>query len=181
MLPRCCIGLVLVHAGLIWLGVSAPSAADDEPSAFSIGRVVADSEIAAWDTDVGPDGVGLPPGSGRPEDGAVVYAARCASCHGADGRSGSPPLAGPGSKRNTIGNYWPWAPTLFDYIRRSMPPQSPGSLTDAEVYALTAHLLSLNGLLDATQSIDALSLTRIRMPARERFVPDDRRGGDEVR
>jgi len=172
--------LLIAWAMLAWLAPLPAFPADDDPH-LNLGRIAAADEIAAWDVDVGPDGVGLPPGSGRPDEGAAVYASQCASCHGPEGRSGSPPLAGAASKRNTIGNYWPWATTLFDYIRRAMPAQSPGTLSDDEVYALTAHLLYLNGVIDADATIDAQSLPRIRMPARDRFVPDDRRGGAEVR
>lgn len=163
-----------------WLALPAAVAADDEPP-LNIGRVVDETEISAWNIDIGPDGVGLPSGSGTPGVGAAVYAQQCASCHGPDGRDGSQPLAGADRERNTIGNYWPWATTLFDYIRRAMPPLSSGTLSDDEVYALTAHLLYLNGVIDADATIDAQSLPRIRMPARDRFVPDDRRGGPEVR
>lgn len=172
--------LVCTLLALAWFGLPVAVAADDGPT-LNIGRAVDDTEIAAWDIDVGPGGVGLPPGSGTPGAGAEIYASRCASCHGPEGRSGSPPLAGADSTRNTIGNYWPWATTLFDYIRRAMPAQAPGTLSDDEVYALTAHLLHLNGVIDADAAIDAESLSQIRMPARERFVPDDRRGGPEVR
>ena len=85
------------------------------------------------------------------------------------------------ARHNTVGNYWPWATTLFDYIRRAMPPTEPGSLTNTEVYALTAYVLYLNTIIPVDQPMNAESLPAVEMPARARFVPDDRRGGPEVR
>jgi cytochrome c len=143
-------------------------------------------EIAARDIDVGPDGVGLPPGKGSAADGARIYAARCATCHGKSGREGPndvlvapTPSSGFAFAQNpklprTIGNYWPYATTLFDYIRRAMPPDAPGSLSDDDVYALVAHLLAWNQIIAADAVVDAASLAKVRMPARDRFVPDAR-------
>ena len=165
---------------------SAKEPATKEPATFGIGRPATPAEIAAWDIDVGPDGVGLPPGRGTSADGAPIYAARCAACHGKTGREGpNDPLAGrlPGDAftfaqdpraPKTIGSYWPYATTVFDYVRRAMPPDAPGSLGDHEVYGLVAYLLYLNELIPADAVVDATSLPKVKMPARDHFVPDAR-------
>jgi cytochrome c len=168
---------------------AAPAkATTKEPAVFGIGRPASPAEIAAWDIDVGPDGVGLPPGRGTPAEGAPIYAARCAACHGKTGKEGpNDVLVGrlPGDAftfardpraPKTIGSYWPYATTLFDYIRRAMPPDQPGSLGDEEVYGLVAYLLSLNELIAADAVIDAASLPKVAMPAHDHFVPDSRGG-----
>ena len=159
----------------------------------AIGRSPTQAEIDAWDIDIMPDGEGLPEGSGNVADGRTLYATQCKNCHGAEGRGGPfDQLAGrlpndafpfaldPRAKR-TIGNYWPFATTIFDYTRRAMPQDRPGSLSDDEVYALTAYLLYLNELVDENATLDRETLPGIVMPARDRFVPDDRRGGPEIR
>jgi cytochrome c len=141
------------------------------------------------DIDVTPSGAGLPAGSGTAEQGATVYATNCASCHGANGE-GKPPaypqlIGGPKGTFDfasdfkiprTVGNYWPYATTLFDYIRRAMPLAAPGSLTADQTYAVTAYLLNREGIIPAGTSLDAKSLAAIRMPAQSHFVADDRRG-----
>lgn len=175
------------------LGMTAPHVVagaqgkpGEQPATLGIGRPATPAEIAAWDIDVGPDGVGLPPGKGSAADGARIYAARCAACHGKSGREGpndvlvapAPPDGFSFSRNPTlpraIGNYWPYATTVFDYIRRAMPPDAPGSLTDDDVYALVAHLLALNEIIAVDAVMDAASLSKVRMPARDRFVPDAR-------
>jgi len=157
-----------------------------EPATFGIGRPATPAEIAALDIDVGPDGAGLPPGRGTSADGAPIYAARCAGCHGKTGKEGpNDMLVGrlPGDAftfardpkaPKTIGSYWPYATTVFDYIRRAMPPDKPGSLTDAEVYNLTAFLLASNDLIPQDAVIDATSLPKVKMPAHDHFKPDTR-------
>jgi cytochrome c len=157
-----------------------------DPATFGIGRPATSAEIAALDIDVGPDGVGLPPGRGTSADGAPIYAARCASCHGKTGKEGPNdvlvgrlpndafPFAKDPRAPKTIGSYWPYATTVFDYIRRAMPPDKPGSLRDEEVYGLVAYLLSLNELIPADAVVDATSLPKVKMPAHDRFVPDSR-------
>ena len=157
-----------------------------QPATLGIGRPATAAEIAAWDIDVGPDGAGLPPGRGTSADGAPIYAARCASCHGKTGKEGPNdvlvgrlpgdafPFARDARTPKTIGSYWPYATTAFDYIRRAMPPDAPGTLKDDEVYALVAYLLTLNDLVPADAVIDAASLPKVKMPAREHFVPDTR-------
>jgi cytochrome c len=156
------------------------------PQRFGIGRPATPSEVAALDIDVGPDGAGLPPGRGTAADGAPIYAARCAGCHGKSGKegpndvlvgriSGDPfPFASDPRAPKTIGSYWPYATTVFDYIRRAMPPDTPGSLRDDEVYSLTAYLLTLNELIPADVVIDATTLPKVRMPSKDRFKPDPR-------
>ena len=154
---------------------------------LGIGRAATPAEIAAWDDDVMPDGAGLPPGSGTPAAGATIFAARCAGCHGKTGKEGpNDVLVGAEPKQgfpfsrdpnlpHTIGNYWPYATTVFDYIRRAMPPDAPGSLSDSDVYNLTAFLLHANELIPADALIDATSLPKVVMPAKTHFVPDSRR------
>src|SRR5258708_23528536 len=154
-----------------------------QPKRFGSGGPATASEIAAWDIDVGPDGTGLPPGKGTATEGAVVYAAKCAQCHGKTGKEGpNDVLVGRGpfpsgadaTSRRTIGNYWPYATTVFDYIRRAMPSPAPGTLKDDEVYALTAFLLAQNEIIKADDVMDAKSLPKVVMPARDKFVPDTR-------
>ncbi|RYU57808.1 cytochrome c [Methylolobus aquaticus] len=147
-----------------------------------LGQALSAAEVAAININVFPNGAGLPPGRGTVAAGQALYAARCEACHGVRGSGGSADeLAGGehGLRGNppdkTIGTYWPYATTLFDYIRRSMPPSAPRSLSDDEVYALTAYLLSLNGIIDEGDALDAVSLARIRMPNRDGFIPVDAR------
>jgi cytochrome c len=163
---------------------------------FGLGRAATATEVAARDVDVGPSGAGLPAGHGSVAEGATIFAAKCASCHGARGE-GMPPAYPPIVGRDptgegfpfdkdaklarTIGNYWPYATTVFDYVRRAMPHNAPGSLTDSESYALTAWLLSANGVVPATTVLDSASLVAVKMPYVSKFVPDDRKGGREVR
>lgn len=141
-----------------------------------LGTPVDADAIATADLTVMPDGSGLPPGSGDPAAGARVYASHCQACHGADGggRPNDALAGGRGSltgdaPRKTIGSYWPYATTVFDYVRRAMPYQQPGSLSDDEVYAVTAYLLHLNGIIGADTVLDAESLPRVRMPNRDGF------------
>jgi cytochrome c len=160
--------------------------APKEPATFGIGRPAAPAEIAALDIDIGPDGAGLPPGRGTAAEGAPVYALRCAACHGKTGTEGPNdllvgrlpddtfPFARDPQAPRTIGSYWPYATTVFDYIRRAMPLDAPGSLKDDEVYGLVAYLLVRNDLVPADTVIDATSLPKVKMPARDHFVPDER-------
>jgi cytochrome c len=124
-----------------------------------------------------PDGTGLPPGRGTPAQGAVIYAQKCQNCHGEKG-GGQPNdrlVGGQGTLASkapvrTIGSYWPYATTLFDYVRRAMPYTQSHSLTDDEVYAVTAYLLHLNGIIAETSVMDAETLPKVRMPNRENFI-----------
>ncbi|MFG5119434.1 c-type cytochrome [Methylorubrum sp. POS3] len=148
---------------------------------LGIGRPAPPETIAAWDIDVRPDGQGLPPGHGSVRDGAALYAARCAGCHGARGEGaaaealagGQGSLASPKPLR-TVGSYWPYATTLFDYVRRAMPFDAPQSLSADETYAVSAYVLHLNGLLSEEASLDAAALPRVAMPNRDGFTADPR-------
>jgi cytochrome c len=164
------------------------------PDRFGIGGTLAAAQLAAWDTDVDGAGRGLPAGRGDARRGAALYRTKCAPCHGRSGEgiASNPPLIGREPREGfpfasdpalvkTIGNYWPYAPTVFDYVRRTMPLDAPGSLTNDEVYSLTAFLLAANDVIADGASLDSASLAAVRMPARDRFVRDDRRGGSEVR
>lgn len=152
---------------------------------FGFGRPATPRDIATLNTAITPDGKGLPPGSGTARQGKAIYAVKCAACHGKTGVEGPyTRLVGPmgdTTHAKTIGNYWPYATTLFDYTRRAMPYYTPGSLTDDEVYSLTAFLLSANRIIDSTTVITAKNLAAISMPAKKLFIPDDRKGGPEIR
>ncbi|MBC8109518.1 MAG: cytochrome c [Verrucomicrobia bacterium] len=156
---------------------------DSLPTHFGFGRLATEKEITAWDMDVKPDGKGLPDGSGNAKTGRLVYAEKCAFCHGKTGVEGpSSRLVGTDTvKTKTIGNYWAYATTLYDYINRAMPFHQPGSLTVDEVYGLTAFLLSENKIIDSTAVMNARTLPKVVMPALKYYVPDDRKGGKEVR
>ena len=166
-----------------------PADADDgsSPPRFGFGSPASDARIALWDIDVKPDGEGLPPGSGSVEEGRILYEVQCLACHGPTGTEGpNDRLAATAEwtqwpAGRTVGGYWPYATTLFDYVRRAMPQATPGSLSDDQVYAVSAYVLHLSGLLPADAVLDSASLAAVEMPARNRFVPDDRRGGAEVR
>jgi len=141
-----------------------------------LGRPAHDSEIIAWDVDIMPDGHGLPEGSGTVAEGAPIYAQQCAACHGKKGE-GVPPnlaLSARESSARTIGSYWPYASTVFDYVRQTMPFDTPGSLTNNEVYALTAFLLHMNDIIPPDVVMDATSLPKVAMPNANGFIPDDR-------
>jgi len=163
-----CAALVLVAAGC-----AAPARVETP----NLGRPATAAEIAGWDISVGPDGVGLPAGSGTALKGAAVYEQKCQACHGAKG-AGQPNdrLAGGhgtlASKTpvRTIGSYWPYATTVFDYVRRAMPYTQPQSLSDDEVYAVTAYLLQLNGIIGEADEMNAQTLPKVTMPNRGNFV-----------
>jgi cytochrome c len=163
-----------------------PDAAWAQPTAmgYGIGRAATPAEIKGWDIDVrGDDGQGLPPGKGTPKQGEEIYLAQCAGCHGefGEGNGRWPELMGgdgtlaSDDPRKTIGSYWPYAPTLFDYVRRTMPFTAPQSLTDDEVYAVTAYLLNINDLWPMDAELDAAKLRAVRMPSRDRFMAPDPR------
>ena len=143
----------------------------------NLGQPVTAAQIAGWDISVGPDGVGLPPGSGTPTKGASVYEQKCQACHGTKG-AGQPNdrlVGGQGTLASktpvkTIGSYWPYATTVFDYVRRAMPYLQPQSLSDDEVYAVTAYLLNLNGIIGETDEMNARTLPKVTMPNRSSFI-----------
>ena len=180
-------GALLAATGLIRAQEPA------SPVRYGLGRPPSDGELARLDIDVRPDGKGLPDGRGTVAEGRRLYAARCVACHGPSGvegpndrlvnqlKPGEFPFAIDPTAPRTIGSYWPYATTLFDYLRRAMPMTAPGSLTDDEVYSLTAYLLALNRLIDEAAIIDKTSLPRVRMPAASRFKMDDRLSEPRVR
>ncbi len=160
------------------------------PERYGVGRVATTAEIAAWDLDVNAKGEGLPAGQGSVAEGAVVYARSCAACHGANGEGIPPnarlvgripgdsfPFATDPKAVKTIGSYWPYATTLFDYIRRAMPQNAIGSLSANETYAVIAWLLHENAIIGADAVMDAKTLPAVQMPSRNRFVLDNRTGG----
>jgi len=147
--------------------------------AYDFGRPATPDEIKLWDIDVRPDGKGLPDGSGTVAQGKQVFADNCAACHGDNGRDGIKDrlVGGQGTLASdmpikTVGSFWPYATTLFDYIRRAMPYPTPGSLSVDETYAVAAYILSLNGILPADGKLDKASLSNIKMPNRDGFIPE---------
>lgn len=158
------------------------------PASFGFGKTATPQQIAAQDIDVRPDGLGLPAGSGTVAQGKAIYALKCIACHGsaekvvAGAKLPAPILVSDSvSKVKAIGNYWPYASTVFDYIRRSMPYNLPGSLTDNEVYGLTAYLLNANKIIKPDAVLNAQTLPKVVMPAQKIFITDDRKGGPEIR
>lgn len=175
---------------------AVPATGGEPTRHYGLGRAATPAEVAALDVDVGPDGEGLPPGTGTVQQGATIFQQKCSMCHGPKGQ-GMPPafptLIGRDPKAEgftfatdpkltkTIGNYWPHATSVFDYVRRAMPQLQPGSLTNDEVYSLTAFLLASNQVVPMTTTLDSASLTQVKMPYAGKFVPDNRRGGKEVK
>ena len=160
---------------------------------LGLGRTATTEEIRRLDIDVRPDGTGLPAGEGTVARGREVYNTRCIACHGPTGTEGPNdrlvgripgdefPFANDPSVRLTIGNYWPYATTLFDYLYRAMPFDAPGSLEPDDVYSLVALLLHWNQIVPEDAHLNRETLPAVRMPARDRFVPDDRAGGRQIR
>jgi S-disulfanyl-L-cysteine oxidoreductase SoxD len=161
-----CIVLAATASGVVYAA---------EPYGF--GRPATPQEIAGWDIDISPDGAGLPPGHGDVRQGEAIFAGKCASCHGSHGE-GKPMdrlVGGIGTLRDkkpekTVGSFWPYATTLFDFVRRAMPLNAPQSLTPDEVYAVSAYLLFLNGIVPQDAALDRGTLAKIKMPNRDGFV-----------
>ena len=166
---------VVLFAALAALLASVIAAPAGE--SYGIGRTATPQEIAGWDIDIAPDGAGLPPGRGKVDEGRAVYDQKCAACHGAHGE-GKPMdrLAGgfgtvfDVKSERTVGSFWPWATTLFDYVRRAMPFDAPQSLTPDQVYAVCAYVLYLNKLVPQDAVIDVQTLPKVEMPNRSHFV-----------
>lgn len=172
------------HAACAWLlaTVTIAAAAPAGAERFGLGTPATPAQIAGWDIDARPDGQGLPPGSGTAEQGEALFTERCAACHGefGEGRGRFPALfGGQGSLAGvqpvkTVGSFWPYTTTLFDFLRRAKPFGDAQSLDNDEVYALTAYILYINDLVAADTVLDARSLAALRMPNRDGFVADDR-------
>jgi len=159
--------------------VDAPA----QSPAYGVGRPPSGEEIRAWDISVDPEGNGLPEGSGTAAEGEAVYRRRCSECHGEKGE-GSEEAALVGKRESlqsarplkTVGSYWPYATTLWDYVNRSMPFDQPGILTAGQVYAVTAYVLFLNGIVGENEELNERTLPEVRMPNRDGFVPAEELG-----
>jgi cytochrome c len=159
----------------VLIALTAPVPAQQSPN---LGKPISQEDLASWDISIGPDGAGLPPGSGTVQQGEAVFAAKCQACHGEKGAGqpndrlvgGQGSLPGDRPAIKTVGSYWPYATTLFDYIRRAMPLNESKSLTNDEVYAVVAYLLNLNGIIPVSETMNAESLPKVMMPNREGFV-----------
>lgn len=158
-------------------GAASAQSAGHSPN---LGKPVSESDLKGWDIAVLPNGNGLPPGQGTPQEGAKIFAEKCSACHGDAGKGGvapyypalvgGPPLTDGIETRKTIANYYAYATTIFDYIRRAMPYNMPRSLPANEVYALTAYILSLNKLIGENDVMDARTLPQVKMPNRDNFI-----------
>jgi S-disulfanyl-L-cysteine oxidoreductase SoxD len=162
------------------LGAGVALAQSPAPQAPKLGKAITEQDIQAWDIAVLPNGTGLPAGQGTPAEGAKVYAEKCVACHGDAGKGGvapfypaligGAPLTNGIETQKTIANYYAYPTTVFDYTRRAMPYNAPRSLSDTEVYALTAYILSLNKLIGENDVMDAKSLPQVKMPNRDNFI-----------
>jgi S-disulfanyl-L-cysteine oxidoreductase SoxD len=168
----CCASAII-----LWTAVTGAQA----QSPYGIGRPATPAEIAGWSIGIGRDGSNLPEGRGTVGHGREVFDQQCAACHGDKGEGGvgdrlvgGHGTLGTAKPIRTVGSFWPYATTLFDYIRRAMPQNAPQSLSNDDVYAVSAYILSLNGLVAADATLDANSLAAIKMPNRDKFVGDPR-------
>jgi cytochrome c len=145
-----------------------------------LGKPISEGDLKTWDVTVLPNGNGLPPGQGTPQEGAKIFVEKCSACHGDAGKGGvapyypalvgGAPLTNGIETQKTIANYYAYATTIFDYIRRAMPYNMPRSLPDDDVYALTAYILSLNKLIGENDVMDAKTLPQVKMPNRDNFI-----------
>ena len=142
-----------------------------------LGKPLNEAAIASWDISILPDGTGLPKGSGTSAQGAAIFAEKCSACHGDNAKGGvagalveEKKISGISASQKTIKNFWPYATTIFDFVRRAMPFQMPHSLTDDEVYALTAYILAENKLIGANDAMNAETLPKVKMPNRDNFI-----------
>jgi len=151
------------------LAASGAAAAADLPG---LGKPVTEADLAVWDISVGPDGKGLPAGAGTPQQGAAIFAQKCAACHGEGGIGGSNAtlINAPGKTERTMALYVPYATTVFDFTRRAMPWPQPKSLSNDEAYALTAFILAGNKIIGENDAMNAETLPKVRMPNRDGFV-----------
>ncbi|MCC6588388.1 MAG: cytochrome c [Bryobacterales bacterium] len=148
---------------------------------YNVGRPPTPEEEKAWDISISPSGKELPPGSGTVAEGKEVFSRRCQRCHGEAGKGGDEAALAGGQGTltspkplKTVGSYWPYATTLFDYVRRAMPLKDPGTLTPAQVYAVSAYILNLNGIIAENETMNAQALPKVKMPNRDNFIPDPR-------
>ena len=180
---RVAAGMALAAVVLTSCSMSSSTMSTAERPSAAYGKPVTDSDLVAWNIDIRTsDGKGLPAGRGTVAEGKQIYDTQCIACHGADAKGGvqyGTMVGGIGSFMTntrilTPGSMYPYAPILFDYIRRSMPMNAPQSLNNNEVYALSAYLLQLNGLIPANAVMDANTLPKVMMPNRNGFIVDDR-------
>lgn len=178
---RAAFGLAVVAAGVGFVASAPAQEPQHAPGYFGYGTAPTPAQIAGWAIAARPDGQGLPPGQGNVDRGADVYADQCAACHGTfgEGEGRYPKLTG-GSLAGdrpepTVGTYWPYATTLFDYINRAMPFPSPHVLSADDVYAITAYVLSVNNIVDGNFVADRNSLPKVKMPNRDSFLWQDPR------
>ncbi|HTH34634.1 MAG TPA: cytochrome c [Xanthobacteraceae bacterium] len=166
-----------IAAATLALACSAGAALAQSPG---LGKPLTDADIKQWDIAILPDGTNLPPGNGTPAQGAKIFAEKCSACHGNAAKGGvapfypalvgGQPLTSGIDTVKTIANYYAYPTTIFDYTRRAMPYNMPRSLTDNEVYALTAYILSLNSLIGENETMDATTLPNVKMPNRDNFI-----------
>jgi S-disulfanyl-L-cysteine oxidoreductase SoxD len=167
--------MLVAAAPAALLAFASPVFAQQSPN---LGKPISQEDLASWDISIGPDGAGLPPGSGTVRQGEAVFAAKCQACHAEKGQGrpndrlvgGQGSLPGDKAATKTIGSYWPYATTLFDYIRRAMPLNESKSLTNDEVYGVVAYLLNLNGVIPESETINAQSLPKVTMPNHDGFI-----------
>jgi S-disulfanyl-L-cysteine oxidoreductase SoxD len=167
--------ILLAAAPAALIALASPVFAQQSPN---LGKPISQEDLAPWDLSVGPDGAGLPPGSGTAKQGEAVFAAKCQACHGEKGAGrpndrlvgGQGSLPGDQPATKTVGSYWPYATTLFDYIRRAMPLNESKSLTNDEIYSVVAYLLNLNGVIPESETMNAQSLPKVTMPNRDGFI-----------
>jgi cytochrome c5 len=171
--------LAAAPALVVALASAASAQSPNSPSKSpNLGKPISQDDLATWDISIGPDGVGLPPGSGTVKQGEALFAAKCQACHNEKGAGtpndrlvgGQGTLPGPKPAIKTVGSYWPYATTLFDYIRRAMPLYESKSLSNDEVYSAVAYLLNLNGVIPETETMNAQTLPKVMMPNRDGFI-----------
>src|SRR6516225_1253325 len=167
--------VLFAAAPALLLALASPAFAQQSPN---LGKPISAEDLASWDISIGPEGAGLPPGSGTVKQGEAVYTAKCLVCHGEKGAGkpndalvgGRGTLVGDQPPVKTVGSFWPYATTLFDYVRRAMPLNESKSLTNEEVYAVVAYLLQLNGIIGENETINAQILPKVQMPNRDGFM-----------
>ena len=161
---------------LVWV-LAACTGGYHTTGPVGLGKPITENQIKAWNIDIGPSGAGLPAGSGTAAIGETIYQQKCSSCHGDKGQGGIANRLVGGGELNpdkpvkTVGSFWPYSTTRFDYVRRAMPHQAPQSLTDDKVYALTAYILYMNKIISRDEVMNANSLPMVKMPNRDGFIP----------